>query len=133
MEENHESKHGMHRQSSSIWMGLIFIFGGAAVLLNQLDILPFELNWWALFILMPAAGFLNSAYRRYQSNDNRLSQDVFFPGFMGLFMVFLSVSLLIGSTWNINWGMLWPIILIVIGAGMLFSREQKENQDHDNN
>ncbi len=126
MEENNESKHKMYWQSSSIWMGLIFIVGGSVVLLNQLDILPFELNWWALFILMPASGFLNGAYQRYMSNEKRFSQDVLFPGFMGVFMLFLSVSLLLGSAWNINWGNLWPFILILIGVGMLFSRNQQE-------
>ncbi len=126
MEENHEPNQRMYRQSSPMWMGLIFIIGGGVVMLNQFDILPFELNWWALFILLPAAGFLNGAYQRFVSNDKQLSPDILFPGFMGIFLAFLSVSLLLGSAWNINWGNLWPIMLILVGVGMMFNRNQQE-------
>ncbi len=126
MEENQETKTGMFRQSSSLWMGLIFIIGGIFLLLNQLDIIPFELNWWALFILMPASGFLSGAYNRFRSQNNQLSTDVMFQGLIGLFLVFLSISLLVGAAWNINWNLFWPIILILVGLGMLLGRDQKE-------
>ena len=66
MEENKSISSGTNRPSN-LWIGLVFIFGGAVVLLNQLDILPYELNWWALFILFPAFGTLDSAYNRYRS------------------------------------------------------------------
>ncbi len=121
--EDHNPEGKNYRQSSSLWMGLIFIVGGAVILLNQFDILPFELNWWALFILMPASGFLNKAYQRYQTNQNLLTTEVIFSGLMGLFLIILAISLLIGAAWNFNWNLLWPFILILIGAGMLFSRD----------
>ena len=107
-------------------MGLIFIFGGVAVLLNQLGLLPFELNWWALFIMMPAAGFLSGAYNRFRSSNNLFSMDVAFPALMGLFMIALSFSLLVGAAWNINWSLFWPFIIILIGLGMIFGRSRKE-------
>ena len=122
MEETQEKNKGDRKQSSSIWMGLIFIFGGIAVLLNQLGLLPFELNWWALFIMMPAAGFLSGAYNRFRSNENLFSMDVAFPALMGLFMIALSISLLVGDAWNVNWSLLWPFIIILIGLGMIFGR-----------
>ena len=118
MEENQEGKK-VDSHSSSIWMGLIFILGGIVVLVNQFGLLPFELNWWALFILLPAAGFLTNAYNRYQENQGKLTTDVLYSGLIGLFIVFIAVSLLLGSNWNINWGTLWPLILIVIGIGIL--------------
>lgn len=123
MEENNLPEKNLKPQSSSIWMGLIFIFGGAIVFLNQLDILPFELNWWALFILMPAAGFLTNAYNSYQKNQRKFTTDVLYSGLIGLFIVFIALSLLLGSNWNINWGMLWPLILIVVGIGILVNRD----------
>ncbi len=126
MEETQEKNKGDRKQSSSIWMGLIFIFGGIAVLLNQLGLLPFELNWWALFIMMPAAGFLSGAYNRYRSNENLFSMDVAFPALMGLFMIALSISLLVGDAWNVNWSLLWPFIIILIGLGMIFGRSRRE-------
>ena len=126
MEENHETNNSNKKQSSNLWIGLIFIFGGIAVLLNQLGWLPFELNWWALFIMMPAAGFLSGAYNRFRSHGNLFSMDEAFTALIGLFMVGLSISLLVGAAWNFNWSLLWPVIIIIIGLGMIFGRSQKE-------
>jgi hypothetical protein len=126
MEEPQEKNNRNRKQSPSLWMGLIFIFGGVAVLLNQLNLLPFELNWWALFIMMPAAGFLSGAYNRFRSSNNLFSMDVAFPALMGLFMIALSFSLLVGAAWNINWSLFWPFIIILIGLGMIFGRSRKE-------
>ena len=126
MEENHKTNNGNTKQSSNLWMGLIFIFGGIAVLLNQLGLLSFELNWWALFIMMPAAGFLSGAYNRFRANENLFSMDVAFPALIGLFLVGLSISLLVDVVWNINWSLVWPFIIILIGLGMIFGRSRKE-------
>ena len=124
MGEHDKTNNQNRKQSSSLWIGLIFIFGGVAVLLNQLGLLPFELNWWALFIMMPAAGFLNRAYYRFRSNDNLFSTDVAFTALIGLFLVALSLSLLVGAAWNINWSLFWPFIIILIGLGMIFGRSR---------
>jgi hypothetical protein len=113
-------------QSSNLWIGLIFIFGGVAVLLNQFDLLPFELNWWALFIIMPAAGFMSGAYNRFRANEDLFSMEVAFPALIGLFLTALSFSLLVGAAWNINWSLLWPVIIILVGLSMIFGRSQKE-------
>jgi len=122
MEEN-KSNRG---NPSNIWIGLIFIGGGAIVLLNQTGILSFELNWWALFILFPAFGALTGAYNRYRVENNLFEMSVMIPALIGLFMVFLSISLLLGASLNINWSLYWPIILIIIGLGMIFGRSRKE-------
>ncbi len=126
MEENYQSNNRKAKRLSNLWIGLIFIFGGGVLLLNQMGLLPFELNWWALFILMPAAGFLSGAYNRFRANENLFSMEVAFPALMGLFLVGLSISLLVGAAWNFNWSLLWPLIIIFIGLGMIFGRSRKE-------
>lgn len=124
MEEKHENKDNS-KQSSNLWIGLIFIFGGIAVLLNQLGLSPFELNWWALFIMLPAAGFLSEpTYNRFRLHGNLFSMDVAFSALIGLFLTALSFSLLVGAAWNINWNLLWPVIIILIGLGMIFGRSR---------
>ncbi len=110
--------------SSNLWLGLIFIGGGAIVLLNQMDILSFELNWWALFILFPAFGALNGAYNRYRATNNLFEMGVMMPALIGLFMLALAFNLLVGNGWNFNWSLYWPLILILIGLGMIFGRSR---------
>jgi len=124
MEENKSISSGTN-QPSNIWIGLVFIFGGAVVLLNQLNILPLEMNWWALLILFPAFGTLTSAYSRYRSTNDLFEMGVMIPALVGLFMLLLSVSLLVGDAINLNLRVYWPIILIVLGLGLILGRGRR--------
>ena len=124
MEENKSISSGTNRPSN-IWIGLVFIFGGAVVLLNQLNILPFELNWWALFILFPAFGTLTRAYNRYRSTNDVFEQGVMIPALVGLFMLFLFMSLFAGDATHLNLRVYWPIILIVLGLGLIIGRRRR--------
>ena len=121
MEENKSISRGTN-QPSHIWIGLVFIFGGAVILLNQLNILPFKLNWWALFALFPAFGALTRAVNRYRSTNDVLEQGVMIPALVGLFMLVLSVSLFAGDATHLNLKVYWPIILIVLGLGLIIGR-----------
>jgi hypothetical protein len=125
MEENNKTNNGGTKQSSSLWIGLIFIGGGAIVLLNQTGLLSFELNWWAFFILFPAFGAFSGAYARYRATNNLFDMSVMTPALIGLFMVALAFNLLVGNGWNFNWNLYWPAILILIGLSMIFSRSRK--------
>ena len=111
--------------NTTIWIGMVFIFGGAVALLNQLKILPFELNWWALLILLPSFGTLTSAYNRYRSTNDLFEMRVMIPGLVGLFMLLLSVSLLVGDAIDLNLRVYWPIILIVLGLGLIIGRARR--------
>ena len=108
--------------NTTIWIGMVFIFGGAVVLLNQLNILPFELNWWALLVLFPSFGTLTSAYNRYRSTNDVFEMGVMIPALVGLFMLLLSASLLFGGAINLDLKVYWPIILIVLGLGLIIGR-----------
>ena len=121
MEENKSISRGTN-QPSHIWIGLVLIVGGAIILLNQLGTLPFELNWWALFILFPAFGTLRRAYNRYRSTNDVFEQGVMIPALVGLFMLFLFVSLFAGDATHLNLRVYWPIILILLGLGLILGR-----------
>jgi len=124
MEENKSISSGTNRPSN-IWIGLILIFGGAVILLNQLDILPFELNWWAFLILFPAFGTLASAYNRYHSMNDLFEMSVMIPALVGLFMLLMSVSLLVSDAIDLNLRVYWPIILIILGLGLIIGRGRR--------
>lgn len=124
MEENKSISSGTN-QPSNLWIGLVLIFGGAIILLNQLNILPFVLNWWALLILFPAFGALTGAFNRYRSTNDLFEMGVMVPALVGLFMLLLSVSLLVGDAINLNLKVYWPIILIILGLGLIIGRGRR--------
>ena len=111
--------------NKTFWIGMLLIFGGAIILLNQLNILPFELNWWALLTLFPAFGTLTSAYNRYRSTNDLFEMGVMIPALVGLFMLLLSVSLLVSDAIDLNLRVYWPIILIVLGLGLIIGRARR--------
>ena len=121
MEQIKSSSRGTN-PPSHIWIGLGLIVAGAVILLNQLGTLPFELNWWALFILFPAFGTLRRAYNRYRSTNDVFEQGVMIPALVGLFMLFLFVSLFAGDATHLNLKVYWPIILILLGLGLILGR-----------
>jgi hypothetical protein len=124
MEENKSISSGTN-QRSYVWIGLVFIFGGAVVLLNQLNILPFKLNWWALVILFPAFGTLTRAYNRYRSTNDLFEMSVMIPALVGLFMLMMFVSLFFSDAVDLQLRVYWPIILIVLGLGLILGRGRR--------
>jgi drug/metabolite transporter (DMT)-like permease len=111
--------------SSKLWIGLALIASGAIILINQMNILSFQLNWWALFILFPAFGALSSAYNRYRSTNDLFEMSVMIPALVGMFMLLLLVSLLLSNAINMNLKVYWPIILIVLGLGLIIGRGRR--------
>ncbi|MCI0554977.1 MAG: hypothetical protein L0287_28855 [Anaerolineae bacterium] len=128
MNTNNNGKHNS-RPSSKLWVGLALIASGAIILLNQMNILSFELNWWALFILFPAFGALSGAYNRYRSTNDLFEMGVMIPALVGMFMLLLSVSLLLGDAINMNLKVYWPIILIVLGLGLIIGHGRRYNSE----
>ena len=126
MNTNNSGKHNSG-PSSKLWIGLALIASGAIILLNQMNILSFEFNWWALFILFPAFGALSGAYDRYRFTNDLFEMGVMIPALAGMFMLLLSVSLLLGDAINMNLKVYWPIILIVLGMGLIFGGRRRYN------
>ncbi|MBL8099392.1 MAG: hypothetical protein JNK81_09430 [Anaerolineales bacterium] len=115
--------------SSNLWIGLALIAIGAMILLNQMDTLSFELNWWAILILFPAFGALSGAYNRYRSTNDLFEMGVMVPALVGTFMLLLSVSMLLGNAINMNLKVYWPIILIVLGLGLIIGNRRKSSNE----
>jgi hypothetical protein len=104
------------RHSTSRWVpGLVLIGLGAIFLLNNLT--GFELhNWWALFILIPAFGTFARAWDLHQhgASFDRQMRGVLFGGVIltSLAAVFL---------FDLSWTIFGPVLLILLGGGMLVS------------
>ncbi|RPH75813.1 hypothetical protein EHM76_00805 [bacterium] len=97
--------------------GLVLILIGGYLLLRNLGILPEGLalrNWWALFILIPAFGSFSSAWQDYQANGRLTSQ-----GRRPLIGGFILVVIVLIFLFNLNWSLLWPVLLILAGVSAL--------------
>ena len=118
--EAEQGKTGEARRSrewGSNWLvGVVFILIGGLFLLQNFT--GFELNnRWALFILIPVVGAFSNAHRAYQAAGNRLNASARGSLISGLEMTLVGVILL----FNLDWSLLWPVGLVVVGVGMLLS------------
>jgi hypothetical protein len=99
-------------------VGIILIVLGAAFLMQNTGVLSIPLNnWWALLLLIPIVGAFSRAWRMYVAAGNRL--DVLARGavIVGLVLTLVMLALLL----NLDWAMVGPAILILIGIGILVS------------
>ncbi len=97
-----------------VW-GAVLILIGLILLLQNLTGM-FLFNWWALFILIPAFMAFSAAWGNYQSNG-RLTKTGRSSLIGGGALTIITVIFL----FNLNFGYLWPILLILGGVSVLFS------------
>ncbi len=89
---------------------------GIVLLLRNLGITSLALdNWWALFILIPAVGALNRAWRQYQTHDRRITPYARKSLITGFVLMVVTVVLL----FDLDWRFALPILLILAGIGAL--------------
>ena len=103
-------------------IGFAIIIMGLGFLMHQAGWIEFSFNWWALFILLPAASFLFAAVHIYRQNGNRLTMAVATQGLLALVVGSLAIALLFGYYPPINWGAIWPLFIILTGLSILFGR-----------
>lgn len=98
--------------------GVVLILLGGAFLLQSMGFLIISLkNWWALFILIPAIGALETAWRMYRSAGNRLTAPARGSLLVGLVLTGVTAGFLLG----INWAYFGPILIILAGIGILLN------------
>jgi hypothetical protein len=96
------------------WLGgfVLIAIGAVFMLQNTGIIVPFT-NWWALFLLIPAAGAFATAVALYERHRNWTAATGSLMG--GLFLMLLAAAFLFGF----NFGTFWPLILIAAGLLIL--------------
>ena len=96
--------------------GIILILLGGMFLLRNTGIFDITFkNWWALFILIPAIGSLDSAIRIYRHAGNRLTAPARGSALVGLVLLFVTGMFL----FDISWTFFGPILLILVGIGII--------------
>lgn len=114
----HEEQSKGEHDSQWNWLpGVALILLGLYFLIdNYFNIRLFE-NWWAIFILIPAFANLRNAWSRYREAGAWTESAV----------SALTGGLLIGAVamiflFNLSWGMFWPVLLIILGLGILIRK-----------
>jgi len=96
--------------------GAVLVLVGIVLILRTYTGFSLE-NWWALFILIPAAGSLATATSLYRRNGNKFTAASRGPLVGGLVLLTVTAFFL----FNLDWGATWPVLLIIAGAGVLLS------------
>jgi len=104
---------GRRESGGSLWAGAALVLLGLAFLAQNAGLLPRTGNWWAFFILIPAFGLLGRAWQQYAAGG--VSERSTGPLTGGLVLLVVALIFL----FNLNWGVAWPAIPIVIGLGLL--------------
>lgn len=100
------------RQSQWAFPVMLILLGGV-FLLSNMGVLALT-HWWALFLWWPAINKLEKAYYHWQSRGRvtrRVRRHLIGAAIWG----FLGVVFLLG----LNWGLIWPVLLIVWGLSAL--------------
>jgi|SRR5690606_34190689 len=127
---NERTEYGTHRErrsNSAVWVGLALLLFGGALLLRNLGVLDalglgflrglrFD-NWWALFMLIPGAMILKNVYDAYEARGRQLTRESRTQLIIGIVIVGFAVVFL----FNLSMEMLWPVILIAVGALLLLN------------
>lgn len=97
--------------------GIILIVLGGAFLMQNMGTYRFPLqNWWALFILIPAVGAFDTAFRAYRSTGT------FTATARGSLLVGIVLALVTAAfLFNISWTYFGPALVILAGLGILMN------------
>jgi cytoskeletal protein CcmA (bactofilin family) len=102
-------------RASSLVGGVVLILIGALILAQNLTDLHLR-NWWALFILIPALSSLVTAWRIFRAKRRLGAARGPLVGGVALLLV------VVIFVFDLSWGTLWPLFLILIGVGALIAR-----------
>lgn len=109
----------MKKFTKIIW-GVALIIIGVIIALDRLNVISFDVifdGWWTLFIIVPCAIGL---FQRQSVTGNLIG-------------VIVGVTLFAVHRGWLNWDlvgdMIFPVILVAVGAGVIFTKKEKETFD----
>lgn len=108
------------KKSTKIVWGVALIVIGAIIALDRLNVISFDVifdGWWTLFIIVPCAIGL---FQRQNVTGNLIG-------------VIVGISLLSVHRewldWDLVGEMIFPLILVALGLGVIFTKKDKETFD----
>ncbi|MBN2046053.1 MAG: hypothetical protein JW757_13605 [Anaerolineales bacterium] len=121
-DDNERNHNGFDRKfewnsADNNWiMGIVLIVVGGLFLLDSFNILDIRMtNWWAVFLLIPGLSMAVNGWRGYQETQSVSARN---SGMWGLILIMIAFSFF----FNISWNLIFPVVLIGVGAYLLFFR-----------
>ena len=112
--ERREARRAEREAGGFSWIiGLILIAIGGLYLLQEFGFLSGFTNWWALFMLLPAAGVFSAAIGAYRRNGGQLTPEVIGLLVGSLLFLVMTGFFLFGVSFT------WFVPLFLITAGLL--------------
>lgn len=116
-ERREERRAARGDRNRGAWVGgVALIILGVVFLLQNTAAFALE-NWWALFILIPALGAFERAWRHYQEAGGRLTASVRSALLGGLVLIVVAAAFL----FNLEWGLLGPVLILLVGIALLIN------------
>ncbi len=116
-QSTHSTSRVPSRRSRSGWVpGILLILIGIIFLIQNLTTASLH-NWWAVFILIPAVSSFSRAWEIYQAQDYQFTRSVTRSIFSGLLFVTITIVFL----FNLDWNLIVPFLLILLGVSGLLS------------
>jgi hypothetical protein len=107
------------------WIGGVILIVLGVIFLLQNFGFPLPDNWWAVFILIPAAGAFSSAWSLYERAGRTVTAGVRGAAIGGVILTLLAAAFFFGF----DFGKFWPVILIALGvaalAGGVWRKEER--------
>lgn len=116
-EQPPSSDKGGNERNGAVIGGVVLLLIGTYFLLQTMGVLRginFPGNWWAFFILIPAIASGSQALQAY-NRSGEVTEQVRNQGIFALIMFVVAGVFL----FNLNWGNIWPIFLIIGGVAVL--------------
>jgi hypothetical protein len=114
-EDEQPTPHHKPRRDNIFWAIGLIVIGGVLLMRNLLNING-VFNWWAIFILIPAAGSLSASFSTTRRHGffNATARSS-----LGSGLVLLTLALIF--LFNLDWEIWWPLMVIVPGISMILS------------
>jgi hypothetical protein len=98
--------------------GVVLVILGLVLLAQNMG-LDVPDRWWALLLLIPAIGSLVAAIRAWRGGAAGTET------LIGLVAAAIFTVLALALFFGVEWGALWPVVLILAGGGLIFRSWQR--------
>jgi hypothetical protein len=120
-DQSNQDEQRPSRQRPAWIAGGVLILIGIVFIVRNVSGLYFD-NWWALFILIPALGSLVTAWQMFERNGRRFTAASRGPLIGGIVLLAVTAVFL----FNVDWGKVWPLFIILVGLGILLSSFERK-------